>query len=44
MPCRDRIILLNRLTQLINYWQDEEVKHTIDEARVEFPDCSFAIA
>ncbi|PNW86376.1 hypothetical protein CHLRE_02g083950v5 [Chlamydomonas reinhardtii] len=41
---RDRIILLNRLTQLINFWQDEEVKHTVEEARAEFPDCAFAIA
>ncbi|PNH11498.1 putative 30S ribosomal protein 3, chloroplastic [Tetrabaena socialis] len=41
---RDRIILLNRLTQLINFWQDEEVKHSVDEARAEFPDCAFAVA
>ncbi|GLC33607.1 hypothetical protein PLESTB_000094800 [Pleodorina starrii] len=41
---RDRIILLNRLTQLINFWQDEEIKHTVEEARAEFPDCAFAIA
>lgn len=41
---RDRIILLNRLTQLINFWQDEEVKHSVDEARSEFPDCAFAVA
>ncbi|KAG2435270.1 hypothetical protein HXX76_007348 [Chlamydomonas incerta] len=41
---RDRIILLNRLTQLINFWQDEEVKRTVEEARAEFPDCAFAIA
>ncbi|GIL53154.1 hypothetical protein Vafri_8830 [Volvox africanus] len=41
---RDRIILLNRLTQLINFWQDEEVKHTVEEARTEFPDCAFAVA
>lgn len=43
-PRSDRIILLNRLTQLINFWQDEEVKHTVEEARAEFPDCAFAIA
>jgi 30S ribosomal protein 3 len=42
--CRDRIILLNRLTTLINFWQDEVVKHTVDEARMEFPDCAFALA
>ncbi|GFR49440.1 hypothetical protein Agub_g11498 [Astrephomene gubernaculifera] len=41
---RDRIILLNRLTQLINFWQDEEVKHSLEEARAEFPDCYFAAA
>lgn len=41
---RDRIILLNRLTTLINFWQDEEVKHSVDEARMEFPDCAFALA
>ncbi|MEW5297797.1 MAG: hypothetical protein WDW38_006981 [Sanguina aurantia] len=39
---RDKVVLLNRLTQLINYWQEQEVKHTIEEARNVFPDCTFA--
>lgn len=38
---RDQILLLNRLTQLINFWQDESVKRTVEEARQEFPDCVF---
>jgi 30S ribosomal protein 3 len=51
---RDRIVLLNRLTEVINYWQDQvaaegengaadaQPRPTIDEARSTFPDCSFA--
>lgn len=39
---RDKVVLLNRLTQIINFWQDEAVKHTMEEARANFPDCSFS--
>lgn len=39
---RDKILLLNRTTEVINFWQDEETKHTIDEAKEKFPDCSFS--
>lgn len=39
---RDKVILLNRLTEVINFWQDEATKHSIDEARSSFPDCGFA--
>jgi 30S ribosomal protein 3 len=48
---RDRIVLLNRLTEVINFWQDTVAaegenadaapRPTIDEARGMFPDCSF---
>lgn len=41
--------LLNRLTEVINFWMGEatpdgtpQIKRTIDEARAQFPDCSFA--
>lgn len=36
-----QILLLNRATEVINYWQDEEAKHTMEDARKEFPDCVF---
>mmetsp|Transcript_19816 Transcript_19816/g.47285 ORF Transcript_19816/g.47285 Transcript_19816/m.47285 type:complete len:182 (+) Transcript_19816:112-657(+) len=38
---RDTILLLNRTTEVINYWQEEGEKHTLDEAREAFPDCDF---
>jgi 30S ribosomal protein 3 len=34
-------VLLNRLTEVINYWQEQETKHTLDEAKAAFADCSF---
>ncbi len=39
--CRDRVLLLNKTTEVINFWQDEETKHTVEEAREKFPDCQF---
>ena len=39
---RDKVILLNRLTEVINFWQAEDTKHTVEEARQKFPDCAFA--
>lgn len=40
---RDRVILLNRLTEVINFWQEPgDEKPTIDDARNRFPDCSFS--
>jgi 30S ribosomal protein 3 len=38
---RDRFVLLNRLTEVINYWQEQETKHTVDEAKATFADCTF---
>jgi len=38
---RDKIILLNKATEIINFWQDNEPKKTVDEAREAFPDCTF---
>lgn len=37
----ERITLLNEATEVINYWQDETTKHTIDEAREQFPHITF---
>ena len=42
MECRDKIILLNKTTEIINFWQDSEVKKTVEEARAAFPDCMFS--
>lgn len=39
--CRDKIILLNQATEIINFWQDNEPKKTVEEARAAFPDCTF---
>ncbi|CAL8468497.1 g8037 [Coccomyxa elongata] len=38
---RDKVLLLNKTTEVINFWQDEEKKHTLQEAQEKFPDCKF---
>lgn len=38
---RDKIILLNKATEIINFWQDNEPRKTVQEAREAFPDCTF---
>lgn len=51
--CRDKVILLNRLTEVINFWQgpvneDGSVpagpveRPSLAEVKAAFPDCSFA--
>ena len=42
VPERDRVLLLNRTTEVINFWQDEGAKHSVEEAREKFPDCVFS--
>jgi 30S ribosomal protein 3 len=37
----DKVDLLNRLTKVINMWQDVEGKPSVEDARLEFPDCVF---
>lgn len=37
----DKIYLLNGATLVINFWQDSEVKPSLDEVRERFPDCMF---
>ena len=44
VPERERVLLLNRATEVINFWQDEGAKHTVDDARAAFPDCTFSSA
>jgi 30S ribosomal protein 3 len=39
--CRDKVLLLNRTTEVINFWQSEGEKHTLAEAQEQFPDCTF---
>ena len=39
--CRDKVLLLNKTTEVINYWQDEEKKHSLEEAQAHFPECRF---
>ncbi|CAK0781444.1 hypothetical protein CVIRNUC_005375 [Coccomyxa viridis] len=38
---RDKVLLLNKTTEVINFWQDEEKKHSLEEAQAQFPDCKF---
>lgn len=38
---RDKVLLLNKTTEVINFWQDEEEKHTLKDAVQQFPDCKF---
>jgi 30S ribosomal protein 3 len=38
---RDTVLMLNTTTEVINFWQEEGEKHTIEEAREKFPDCEF---
>eukprot|EP01024_Parvocaulis_polyphysoides_P035252 TRINITY_DN31204_c1_g1_i1.p1 TRINITY_DN31204_c1_g1~~TRINITY_DN31204_c1_g1_i1.p1 ORF type:complete len:231 (-),score=50.04 TRINITY_DN31204_c1_g1_i1:219-911(-) len=37
----DQIMLMNRCTEVINYWQEEGVFHSKEEAEASFSDCIF---
>ena len=39
--CRDRVLLLNQCTDVINFWQEEERKTTIEDARSKYPSIVF---
>lgn len=38
---RNRVLLLNLTTDVINFWQDEATKHTIEEAKEKYPQVLF---
>ncbi len=39
---REKVLLLNQCTEVINYWQDEN-KHSLEEARKAFPNAKFQV-
>lgn len=40
---REKVLLLNQCTEVINYWQDEN-KHSLEEARKAFPNAKFQVS
>ncbi|KAL4436950.1 hypothetical protein ABPG75_004089 [Micractinium tetrahymenae] len=38
---REKVLLLNQCTEVINFWQDES-KHSLEQAREQFPNCKFS--
>nr|YP_010338734.1 putative ribosomal protein 3 [Glaucosphaera vacuolata]UNJ18684.1 putative ribosomal protein 3 [Glaucosphaera vacuolata] len=39
---RDKIELLNKTTEVINYWQEEGKQHSLSKAQIQFPNFIFA--
>ena len=39
---KDRVDLLNKTTEIINYWQEEGKKQSVTELQAKFPDFIFA--
>eukprot|EP01024_Parvocaulis_polyphysoides_P046495 TRINITY_DN4378_c0_g2_i1.p1 TRINITY_DN4378_c0_g2~~TRINITY_DN4378_c0_g2_i1.p1 ORF type:complete len:139 (-),score=16.66 TRINITY_DN4378_c0_g2_i1:31-447(-) len=37
----DQILIMNRCTEVINFWQEEGTFHTKEEAEAKFEDCLF---
>eukprot|EP01025_Chloroclados_australasicus_P056010 TRINITY_DN687_c1_g1_i1.p1 TRINITY_DN687_c1_g1~~TRINITY_DN687_c1_g1_i1.p1 ORF type:complete len:243 (-),score=42.54 TRINITY_DN687_c1_g1_i1:284-991(-) len=41
VPEVNQILVMNRCTEVINYWQEEGVMHSKEEAEAQFKDCLF---
>nr|YP_009297160.1 putative ribosomal protein 3 [Porphyridium sordidum]AOM66503.1 putative ribosomal protein 3 [Porphyridium sordidum] len=39
---RDKVVLLNKATEIINYWQEEGRKYPLSQVQAKFTDCIFA--
>lgn len=38
---RNRVLLMNQATDIINFWQEEDRKTTIEDARARYPNVFF---
>nr|YP_010338017.1 putative ribosomal protein 3 [Timspurckia oligopyrenoides]UNJ17602.1 putative ribosomal protein 3 [Timspurckia oligopyrenoides] len=42
IPEKDKVVLVNKATEVINYWQEEGKRHPVNTAQAKFPDFIFS--